>query len=62
MRKSTCRYVINAVGKSGQIYMSHCEDKHTLNKWIAEHQDQLIMSELKITDHKPNFFVKWFRK
>lgn len=60
MGNTSCRYVINAVGKGGQIYLTHCQDKHALKKWIAEHEDQLLMNELKITDKKKHPFLKLF--
>ncbi|CAH0346081.1 hypothetical protein [Bacillus sp. CECT 9360] len=62
MGNSSCRYVINAIGKSGQIYLNHFEDKHALNKWIADHEDKLIMNELKVIDRKKNPFLNWFFK
>ncbi|PLT33780.1 hypothetical protein [Bacillus sp. V5-8f] len=62
MGNSSCRYVINAVGKSGQIYLTHCEDKNALKKWIAEHEDKIIMNEIKITDKKRHPFLKWLIK
>ncbi|MFJ7974589.1 hypothetical protein JNUCC23_16670 [Peribacillus sp. JNUCC 23] len=54
------RYVINAVGKGGQTYLTHCQDKEALKKWIAEHEDHLVMNELKIVDKKKHPLLKLF--
>ncbi|PLR86531.1 hypothetical protein CVD25_03420 [Bacillus canaveralius] len=56
---NTCRFVINAVGKGGETYYTHCHDKHELEKWIANHKEKIIMDELKITDKKQNPLLKW---
>lgn len=60
MGKSSCRYVVNAVGKCGETYYTHCQDKHELNKWIAEHKEKIIMDELKINDKSKNPLMKLF--
>ncbi|KRF51473.1 hypothetical protein ASG97_06115 [Bacillus sp. Soil745] len=60
MEKKSYRFVINAVGKGGQTYLTQCEDKHALKKWIANNEDKIIMNELKITDKKKNPFLKLF--
>jgi hypothetical protein len=60
MGKTSCRYVINAVGKGGQTYLTHCQDKHSLKKWLADHEDNLVMNELKIIDKKRQAFLKLF--
>lgn len=62
MRKSSCRFIVNAVGKGGQTYLTHCQDKHELKKWLAEHQDDLLMNELKIIDRKMHPFLKLFSR
>lgn len=54
------RYVINAVGKGGQTYLTHCQDKEALKKWIADHEDHLVMHELKIVDKKRHPLLKLF--
>ena len=60
MGKTACRYVINAVGKGGQTYLTHCQDKHELKKWLADHQDDLVMNELKIINKKKRPFLNIF--
>ena len=62
MRKSSCRFIVNAVGKGGQTYLTHCQDKHELKKWIADHKDDLLMSELKIIDRKIHPLLKLFSR
>jgi hypothetical protein len=37
-----------AVGKGGQTYLTQCQDKYELKKWIADNEDKIIMNELKI--------------
>ncbi|WP_191562178.1 hypothetical protein [Metabacillus idriensis] len=60
MKNNSCRYVINAIGKGGETYLTHCQDKQELNKWIADRQDKLLMNEIKITDKKKNPFLQLF--
>jgi hypothetical protein len=57
---NTCRFVVNAVGKGGETYYTHCKDKQELNSWITENQNKLSMNELKITDKNKNPFIRWF--
>ena len=59
MRKSSCRYVISALGKGGETYYTHCQDKTELTKWISEHQDKLSMDDLKVIDNKKHPLLKW---
>ncbi|MCQ6274561.1 hypothetical protein JMM81_06190 [Bacillus sp. V3B] len=58
MGKTTCRYVVNAVGKGGQTYLTHCQDKVELKKWLADHENDLVIDEIKITDKKMNPLLK----
>jgi hypothetical protein len=58
MGKSSCRYVVNAVGKGGETYFTHCQDKQELKKWIQEHEERLLLDELKITDKQQNPFLR----
>lgn len=60
MGNTSNRYVINAVGKGGQTYLTHCQDKEALKKWIADHEEHLVMNELKIVDKKKHPFLKLF--
>ncbi|WP_409304256.1 hypothetical protein [Peribacillus sp. SCS-155] len=59
MGKSSCRYVVNAVGKGGETYLTHCQDKQELNKWICEHRERLHMNQIKIVDKKRHPFLNW---
>ena len=41
MGKTSCRYVINALGKGGETYYTHCKDKAEVKtskkiQWQAE--------------------------
>ena len=60
MKKTTYRYVVNALGKGGEIYLTHCHDKYTLKKWLKDQEDDLILDEIKITDKKRHPFLKLF--
>ncbi|OAH58591.1 hypothetical protein AWH48_16410 [Domibacillus aminovorans] len=60
MKNNSYRYIINAVGKGGQTYLTSCQDKHELKKWLADHKDNLVMNELKIIDKKKQSFLKLF--
>ena len=60
MRNSSYRYLVNALGKGGQTYLTHCQDKYELEKWLAEHKDDLIMNELRVIDKKRHPFLKLF--
>ncbi|MFE8695905.1 hypothetical protein ACFYKT_05935 [Cytobacillus sp. FJAT-53684] len=62
MGKSSCRFIVSAIGKRGQTYLTHCQDKHELKKWVAEHEDDLLMSELKIIDRKRHPLFMLFSK
>jgi len=60
MGKSTNRFVVNAVGKGGEIYLTHCQNKDELKEWLAKHENNLIMDELKVIDKKPHPILKLF--
>ena len=57
---NTCRYVVNALGKGGETYYTHCKDKHELQKWIHNNREKLIMDELIVTDKNQSLFTKLF--
>lgn len=59
MRKSSCRYVINALGKGGETYYTHCQDKAELNRWLAENKHKLSLDDLKIIDNNKHPLLKW---
>ncbi len=59
MRKSSCRYIIQALGKRGETYHSHCKDKEEVRKWIAEHADRISMRDVKVVDNKRHPLLKW---
>lgn len=60
MGNTSYRYVVNAIGKGGQTYLTHCQDKNELKKWLQDHKDDLVMNEVKITDKKLFPFLKLF--
>lgn len=60
MEKTPYRYVVNAIGKSGETYFTHCHDKHALKKWLKDHENDLIMDEIRITDKKKHPLLKLF--
>jgi hypothetical protein len=60
MGNTSFRYVVNAVGKGGETYYTHCQDKQELKNWIVDNQEKLLMNELKIVDKKKHPFLKWF--
>jgi hypothetical protein len=51
---NTCRFVVNAIGKGGETYYTHCKDKKELKNWISENQHKLSMNDLKISDRSKN--------
>jgi hypothetical protein len=57
---NTCRYVVNAVGKCGETYYTQFNDKKELKNWITDHQEKLVMNELKIVDKEIHPLLKWF--
>jgi hypothetical protein len=57
---STCRYVINALGKGGETYYTHCNDKSEVKKWIADHEHKLSMKDVKVIDKNKHPLLKWF--
>lgn len=48
MGKATSKYIINAIGKDGETYLTHCQNKQEVTRWITDHQEKLLMNELKI--------------
>lgn len=60
MGKTTHRYIVNAVGKGGEIYLTHCQNKNELEEWLVKHEDLLIMDELKVIDKKRHPILKLF--
>ncbi len=59
---NTCRYVINAVGKGGETYYTQCKDKKEMEEWISEHQDRIVMEEIKVKDKNKHPLLKLFSK
>lgn len=57
---NSCRYVVNAVGKGGETYYTHFKDKQELKTWLKDHQEKLVMDELKINDKKTHPFLQKF--
>ncbi|MGM0877903.1 MAG: hypothetical protein ACQEWV_25010 [Bacillota bacterium] len=57
---NTCRYVVNAVGKGGETYYTQFSNKKDLKNWITDHQEKLLMNELKIVDKELHPLLKWF--
>jgi len=60
MGKSTHRFIVNAVGKSGQIYLTQCKDKFELNQWLDARKNELVMEELQITDKHKHPLLRLF--
>lgn len=60
MGETTRRYMVNAVGKGGQTYLTNFQNKYELQKWLADHKDDLIMDELQVIDKKRHPFLKLF--
>ncbi|APH05707.1 hypothetical protein [Bacillus weihaiensis] len=59
---NTCRYVVNAVGKCGETYYTQLNSKKELKNWIHDHEEKLLMEELKIVDKKMSPLLKWLLK
>ncbi|WP_391560044.1 hypothetical protein [Robertmurraya sp.] len=62
MGKATSKYIINAIGKGGETYLTHCQNKQEVTKWITDHQEKLIMNELKIVKKKHPLFNLFYPK
>lgn len=64
MVNTSCRYVINASGKSGEMYHTTCENKMEVKRWIEENQEKILADRIKVTDKKKRpfsgllFFIK----
>ncbi|PWW28277.1 hypothetical protein DFO73_10692 [Cytobacillus oceanisediminis] len=56
---NTCRYVVSATGKNGEMYYTHCKDKAELRKWLSEHQEQVNMKDVKIKDKNRHPLLRW---
>lgn len=56
---NTCRFIVSAIGKNGEMYYTHCKDKAELKKWLSDHEGQLNMKEVKIMDKKIHPLLRW---
>ncbi|MEC1770147.1 hypothetical protein [Schinkia azotoformans] len=54
--------VVNAVGKGEETYLTTCQNKQELEKWLAEHKDEIIIDELKVIDKVRNPLLKIFSR
>jgi hypothetical protein len=52
MENTSCRYVINASGKRGEMYHTTCENKMEVKRWIEENQEKILADKIKVTDKK----------
>lgn len=52
MRNTTCRYMINAVGKGGETYFTHCHTKTEVNNWIKANEEKIKTEEIMIMDRR----------
>lgn len=62
MEKTTHRYVINAVGKEGETYLTICQNKQELQEWLSDHKNDLIMDKLQVIDKKRHPLLKLFKR
>ncbi len=60
MGNSNNRYLVQAIGKNGETFLTHCKDKQSLDKWIEEHEENLVMNELKIVDRNRHPLLRFF--
>lgn len=60
MGNSSCRYVITALGKKEETYLTHCQNRKEVEKWITENKEKIKVNELKIYDKSKNPFLKLF--
>ncbi|WP_026695112.1 hypothetical protein [Peribacillus kribbensis] len=60
MGKSSSRFIIQATGKGGETYYTSCQCKNELKKWMADHQDKLLLNEVRVTDNRKNPLLKLF--
>ena len=51
---------INALGKSGETYYTHCNDKAEVKKWIADNEHKLSKKDIKITNKNRHPLFNWF--
>lgn len=52
MRNTTCRFMINAIGKGGETYFTHCQTKKEVNNWIKDHQEKINPEDIRIMDRR----------
>jgi hypothetical protein len=58
-KKQQCRYIVNAVGKNGETYITSCDNKTELQQWIKQNEDKLNKKKLTIKDnYKQLTFIK----
>ncbi len=52
MKNSNCRYMINAIGKGGETYFTHCQTKKEVKNWIKDNSDKIITNDIRIVDKR----------
>jgi hypothetical protein len=50
MRNTNCRYMINAIGKGGETYFTHCQSKKDVKNWLNDNKDKINANEVRIVD------------
>ncbi|MFD1779095.1 hypothetical protein ACFSFW_10490 [Fredinandcohnia salidurans] len=57
-----CRFVINAIGKNGELYYTQCRDKEELKHWLKKNQHKIFVNDLKVIDKEKNPTLRWLTK
>lgn len=52
MRNSNCRYMVNAIGKGGETYFTHCQTKKDVKNWINDNKGKILANEVRIVDRR----------
>ncbi|NMD68767.1 hypothetical protein HHO41_00595 [Bacillus sp. DNRA2] len=52
MRNTNCRFSINAIGKGGETFFTHCQTKQEVQNWIQAHQEKLDPEQIRIVDRR----------
>lgn len=52
MRNTNCRFMINAIGKGGETFFTHCQTKSEVQNWIKDNQDKLDSKQIRVVDRR----------
>ncbi|WP_147535847.1 hypothetical protein [Bacillus marasmi] len=52
MRNSNCRFMVNAIGRGGETFFTHCQTKQEVQTWIQANQEKIDPKQVRIVDKR----------